>query len=173
VQAALELLAEHEVDPKEIESITALVTAQQMIVCEPADLKRRPRTSIAAKFSLYYTLATTLSDRHLDFASFSDAALIRADVLTLVDKVSYRIEPKHGNDVLELTLRNGTVYRRSVYAVSGSPQAPLSNETLSTKFVDCGGHALRPRSTSQLRRAADSMLSLEQIPNVRTLFALL
>jgi len=172
VQAALELLAEHPVDPKDIESITACVTAQNMIVCEPAELKRRPRTAIAGKFSIYYTLATVLLDRRVDFASYSNEALTRAEVLALADKVNYRVEPAILNgEVLEVRMRDGTVHRRSVRAVYGSPAAPLPIEALIAKFVDCGSHAMRARSTAELHRIAASVLSIEQTDNVRSLLS--
>jgi 2-methylcitrate dehydratase PrpD len=172
VQAALELLAEHPVDPKDIESITACVTAQNMIVCEPAELKRRPRTAIAGKFSIYYTLATLLLDRRVDFASYSDEALTRAEVLALADKVTYRVEPAIRNgEVLEVRMRDGTVHRRSVRAVYGSPAAPLPIEALIAKFVDCGTHAMQARSAAELRRIAASVLSIEQTDNVRSLLS--
>jgi 2-methylcitrate dehydratase PrpD len=171
VQTALELLSSQAFDPKEIESVTAMVTPQAMIICEPADLKRRPRTAIAAKFSLYYTLATTLIDQRVNFASFSDAALVRPDVLALADKVAYRVEPKHNGEVLEVKMHDGKIYRGNVRAVLGSPAAPLPIETLIAKFIDCGSHALQARSASQLRQVADTLLTIDQIPNVRTLLS--
>jgi 2-methylcitrate dehydratase PrpD len=172
VQAALELLAEHTLDWKDIESVTANATTQQMIVCEPADLKRRPRTAIAAKFSLYYTLATALIERRVDFASFSDAALVRPDVLSLTDKVNYRlVQSTKDGAVLEIKMRDGTVHRRSVHAVYGSPAAPLPIATLVTKFVDCGSRALKARSASQLRRLAANLLAIEHTENVRSVLS--
>jgi 2-methylcitrate dehydratase PrpD len=172
VQAALELLEQRTLDPNDIASITANVTSQQMIVCEPADLKRRPRTAIAAKFSLYYTLATTFIDRKVDFVSFSDAALTRPDVLSLADKVAYRVLPNLSNgDVLEVTLKDGTAHRGNVRAVYGSPAAPLPIDSLIAKFVDCGGHAARTIPAAELKRLAGSLLSIEQERNVRALLS--
>lgn len=170
VQAALELLRAQPIDPRDIEAVTAIVTQQQMIVCEPAELKRRPRTAIAGKFSLYYTLAAALNDRTVEFKTFSDTALVRPDVLALADKVAYRIVPEiEDGHVLDLTLRNGNVLRRTVRAVYGSPAAPLSTALLIDKFVDCGTHAQRARSSDSLRRMAAQLLSLEQVADAGNL----
>ena len=172
VQAALELLKELSIEPNEIESIVANATPQQMIVCEPADLKRRPRTAIAAKFSLYYTLAATLIDRRVDFASFEDSALTRADVLALADKITYRItQAFREGDVLEVRMRDGTLHRRNVRAVYGSPDAPMPLDALVGKFVDCGRRAARPRTANELSRLARSILAIDQERNVRGLLA--
>jgi 2-methylcitrate dehydratase PrpD len=173
VQAALELLDRQALNPNDIASVTANVTPQTMIVLEPADLKRRPQTAIAAKFSLYYTLAATLIDRRVEFASFDKDALVRPDVLALADKVAYRVETAaaRNGDVLEVTMRDGSVYRGAVRALYGSPAAPLSVEALVTKFVDCGGHALKPRNPNQLRRIANDILMINQVANVRALLA--
>jgi 2-methylcitrate dehydratase PrpD len=172
VQAALELLGEHAIDAKEIAAVTVNVTDKQMIVCEPAASKRRPQTAIAAKFSVYFTLAAALIDRQVDFESFSDAALERKDILALADKVAYRVLPSiNDGAVLEIQLRNGTTHRRNVRAVYGSPAAPMSDEALIKKFVDCGTRAAKPHSAQALQDIAASILSLEAERNVRALIA--
>jgi 2-methylcitrate dehydratase PrpD len=172
VQAALELLGERAIDAKEIAAVTVNVTDKQMIVCEPAASKRRPQTAIAAKFSVYFTLAVALIDRQVDFESFSDAALEREDILALADKVAYRALPSiNDGAVLEIQLRNGTTHRRTVRAVYGSPAAPMSDEALIKKFVDCGTRAAKPLSAQALQDIAASILSLEAERNVRALIA--
>lgn len=163
VQAALELLTDRALDPKQIESVTAIVSEKQMIVCEPADLKRRPQTAIAAKFSLYFTLAAALIDRRVEFATFADAALVRPEVLELASKVAYRIDPgalREGR-VLEVKMRDNTIHRRSVHAVYGSPAAPMSEDALVKKFIDCGSRAMRARSATTLDEVAATILRLD------------
>lgn len=170
VQAALQMLDEHNLNTADIASVTANVTSKNMIVCEPVDLKRRPQNAIAGKFSLYYTLAATLIERRLDFASFSDEALRREDVLALADKVAFRTVPAiNDGEVLEIKLRNGTIHKGSVRSVYGSPAAPLSDEVLTKKFVDCGTQALRPRSVSELSRIATQLLAMEKAQTLRPL----
>jgi 2-methylcitrate dehydratase PrpD len=171
VQAALEMLEQHRFDAQDIDSITANVTPQNMIVLEPADLKRRPRTAISAKFSVYYTLAATFIDRRVEFATFAAHALARPNVLALADKVAYRVTQRMPQAVLEVKLRNGTVHRHAVRAVYGSPAAPLPLETLTTKFIDCGQHALRPRTEKELKEAATALLALDAAPTVRSILA--
>lgn len=163
VQAALELLNEQPLDPTQIESVTGIASEQQMIVLEPATLKRRPETAIAAKFSLYFTLAAALIDRRVDFESFSDTALRRTDVLALADRVAYRIDPAAFRQgyVLEIKLRDGSMIHRRVQAAYGSPAAPMSDTALVAKFIDCGRRAQRPASASTLQRIADEILNLE------------
>jgi len=172
IQAALETLGGQNIDANNIESIVASVTPQAMIVCEPANLKRRPNNAISAKFSIYYTLATALIDRRVDFASFSDAALVRPDVLSLADKVSYKtVQSTANRPVLEIRMRDGQVHRRAVRAVLGSPSAPLSIDALIAKFVDCGQQALRPHSKEKLQQLAGEILSIDGKQSVRPLIA--
>jgi hypothetical protein len=68
-------------------------------------------------------------------------------------------------------LRDGTVHRRRVQALYGSPAAPLSEEALVAKFVDCGTRAMRPRGPSELHRIATDLLALERLGNVRAVLA--
>jgi hypothetical protein len=98
---------------------------------------------------------------------------VRPDVLALADKVAYRVDTPaaRNGDVLEVRMRDGSVHHGAVRALYGSPAAPLSLEALVTKFVDCGGHALRPRMAAQLRQLADNLLAIDQVTNVRALLA--
>jgi len=166
VQASLELLDAHSIDVKQIASITTSVTEQNMIVCEPAALKRRPQNAIAGKFSLYYTLAAALLDRRIEFGSFSNSALRRPEALTLADKVAYRIDRDavRRGDVLEVTMKDGRTLRHNVRAVYGSPANPLSREVLVTKFIDCGRQAAQPLERSALEEMAGRLLDLERHP---------
>jgi 2-methylcitrate dehydratase PrpD len=168
VQAALELLNERPLDPNAIESITGIVSEKQMIVLEPAASKRVPQTAIAAKFSLYFTLATALIDRRVDFESFSPEALRRADVLALANKVHYRVDAAamRAGDVLEIKMRDGTVHRHRIKAPYGSPEAPLSEEALVAKFLDCASRAQKPATAEVLRAVAAQILRLEEVERV-------
>ncbi len=173
VQAALALLDEQPLDPTQIASVTGIASEKQMIVLEPAALKKQPQTAIAAKFSLYFTLAAALVDRRVDFESFSDAALKRPDVLALARNVEYRIDPEafRAGHVLEIKMRDGTMHRRQVTAAYGSPAAPMSDEALVTKFIDCGLRATRARSSQALQRIADEIMHLDTLPRVSSVLA--
>jgi len=80
------------------------------------------------------------------FASFDDAAVMRADLRQRYRDVSI---DEVGDDALtaeqigaatvrlELTLRNGSVRRYARTAAPGSPGDPLSGAELRAKWVDC------------------------------------
>lgn len=173
VQAALALLEEQPLDPEQIDSITGIASEKQMIVLEPANLKREPQTAIAAKFSLYFTLAAALIDGRVDFESFSAQALKRDEVLALARKVTYRIDADafRAGHVLEIKMRDGTVHRHQVTAPYGSPAAPLSDEALIAKFVDCGLRAARPRAAHTLHRIAQEIMQLDALSRVASVLA--
>ena len=58
----------------------------------------RPRTGLEAKFSLEYSLAAALLDKHLGFATFTDKPVTRPEAPRLVELVE--VELTDGGDGL-------------------------------------------------------------------------
>jgi 2-methylcitrate dehydratase PrpD len=180
IQAVLELLQERQIDVRQIKSIVATVAKRNLIVCEPAESKKAPRTAIDAKFSVYFTVATALVKKEVVLPSFWDEARRDPQVLALAAKVAYRIDEKAaqpvadgGGVVLEIVLNDGTAYRRSVQQLSGSVGNPMPVEVLVAKFVDCGLRAAKPASAAELQALAARILKLETLPDASTLVAML
>src|SRR3712207_4074207 len=107
----LALLNERPVHPADVARITATVAPPTMIVCEPAETKKRPSTAIDAKFSIYFTLATALVKKQVVLASFPEAPRRDPAVLDCAAKVAYRVDAAvakplsaGGGTVLEVAL---------------------------------------------------------------------
>lgn len=104
----------------------------------------RPRTGLEAKFSLEYAVATALLDPHPGLASFDDDAVLRPEVVRLVEATRARISEGGegllaGDCVVELGLRAGSV-REVVLAVPPvAPGRPPSRQDTEAKVRDCVG----------------------------------
>lgn len=105
-----------------------------------------PRTGLNALFSAPYAVIAALADGRIDLASFTDAAVLRPEVqarLGDVNVVERGTAYTHGRDIgaapvtVTLELRSGERVTRTVVASPGSPEDPLTEEQLLTKWLDC------------------------------------
>lgn len=175
IQAILENRAGKATTASGIESVRAFVKPSDLIVCEPAAEKRRPRAAIDAKFSLYFTLATALRHGRVDLESFDDEALEDPATLALADKVFYTVDEKRarpraegGGDLLVVQLADGGERRWGIDVPYGSPGNPMSEEQLVGKFVDCGLAASHASARADLEALAADILRLDEVADLRS-----
>lgn len=175
IQAILENHDQRATPIDKIGSVRAYVKPSDMIVCEPAAEKRRPRAAIDAKFSLYFTLATALRHGRVDLGSFDDQALGEETTLALADRIHYTIDPQAarpradgGEDLLVVRLADGSERRWGIDQPFGSPQNPMSDEQLVGKFVDCGLASPKAPGREELEELAADILALDEAPDVRS-----
>lgn len=107
---------------------------------EPLDLKRRPPTSYAAKFSTPFGVALGLVRGEAGLADFSDAAIADPALLEVSRLVSYQIDPNDPYPArftghVEVTLRDGRVLEARQGFMRGGVDAPLSRADVDAKFL--------------------------------------
>lgn len=122
-----------------------------------------PRTGLNALFSAPYAVVAGLSDGRVDLQSFTDAAVARPGLQARLRDVSVAEDetpPKQGRDVgaapVTVTLRPaaGGAVSRTVSALPGSPQDPITPDQARTKWRDC----LRRANPGADPAAVDSLL---------------
>lgn len=170
IQAVLDGQSRDRIDPSQIESILADVPSRSLIVTEPQPEKRLPRAAIDAKFSLYFTVATTLLHGRVTFASFAPSALKDPATLALAARVDYRVVK--GPARLTLRLRDGRGVDWLAGPLYGAPENPMDEAALRAKFIDCARMARRvPRL--DLQQLADRLLGIAGETNLPALLRLL
>lgn len=105
---------------------------------EPMDLKRRPPTPYAAKFSGPYCLAAGWVWGDAGLAQFTETAVRDARVLDLAAKVNFRIDPQNEYPAnytghIEAELADGSIVVSRVPCLRGGARAPMSREDLLVK----------------------------------------
>lgn len=141
------------------------------IVADPVDIKRIPRTSYEAKFSLPFCAASLAIDGRLDIDSFAASALTRTDVLDLAARISHRIvdvpvAPADAPGIVRVTLRDGSEREARSGRASGGADAPLEREAIIAKFyANAGGRSERTE------RLADDVQRLWDLPSLETIVA--
>ena len=142
------------------------------IVCEPFEMKLRPRTAYDAKFSLQWCAATLLIDGRLDVESFAEDRLARPEVLRLAARVRHRaytsgVVAASAPGRVSVRRRGRTDERAEVPASTGSPESPLSDAQLRAKFVENVG------DPSRAREIAEMVFGLEDVDDVGKVATLL
>lgn len=141
-------------------------------------LHHHPKTGLQAKFSMEFCMAILLLDGKADQTKYTDAVVNRDDVQKMIDRVRFYVDPeaeKAGYDkmttILKITLKDGrTISGRADFG-KGSPINPMSYEEVADKFRGCAAFAEWP--SAKANQVVEMVRKLEDIPNVRTLTALL
>lgn len=170
--------------PEDVEAITIVGGNDgTRLLCEPIELKRRPRVSIEAKYSIPFTTAVMMVKGNVTLRDYTDEGLRDPAVLAMADRVSYRLEkdkvsPVRGkssvsNPTVEIRTRDGRVLVRKPDGVPGDPRHPVSQELLETKFRDCASFSAKPIPTQNIDRAIEMIRNLENVSDATEIISLL
>lgn len=142
IDGVMRLVTEHDVDPGTIERITVgLLGVAFPIVAEPADLKRRPRSTVDAQFSLPFAVALAAARRRTGAAEYRSETLTAPDIVRLMDRVECvpapeldALFPARWPATVEIRLRDGRRLATRIDHPKGDPENPLTWDELAAKF---------------------------------------
>jgi 2-methylcitrate dehydratase PrpD len=141
-------------------------------------IHHHPTTGLQAKFSMEFCMAILLLDGKADQPRFTDAVVNRSDVQEMIGRVRFYTDSEAeqaGYDkmttILKITLKDGRVISGRADFGKGSPANPMSYDEVADKFLGCAAFAEWP--TSKARQVIEVVRKLEDVPDVRTLTALL
>jgi len=167
IDAALDLVRNHDVHPQQVKFIEATVGPAQASMLRNA----RPSNGLEAKFSLQFAVAAALVARACGLAELQDAFVQRPEVQALFERMEVRtVNTSHpteptlaASDRLVVRLDDGRVLDSGeVYAARGDASSPLTDEDLTAKFLDCTRDIGPARSRSLL----ESMLRLPELETI-------
>ncbi len=172
LSAALQLRAEHGIDPETIESVTIRTVARAVdILCDPS--KYRPTSKETADHSLPYCVAVALMDGVVTPESFEEARFRDPKLLDLVRKVRGVADPEIEKTFpalyrcdMEIATKDGKTYSVRVDYPKGDPRNPLTDEELETKFRSLAEPVLppgKPEEVISLVRGLENEPTLERL----------
>jgi 2-methylcitrate dehydratase len=138
--------------------------------------RRAPATRETADHSIHFLVALALRDGDVTPAQYAAQRWRDADVLALIDKMSFVVDRDVLGDAddafpaaIEVVLRGGTKLERRVVDTPGSPRRPWGREEVLDKFarLDRTGGSDRSR-----RAIADATLGLGSAPDLGELMGL-
>jgi 2-methylcitrate dehydratase PrpD len=164
IDAALDLVARHNLAPGQVERIHVSTGKTQMLMLRNA----RPQSGLEAKFSMQFAMAAALVARNVGLRELTDDFVRRPDVQAIFPRVSLEgtNATREGSnfapaDAVEITTTAGETFKSGpVEFAKGSHELPLSREELWTKFADCLG-AQFPDATKS--RAFDNLMMFDRL----------
>lgn len=175
IQAAIALRNQHDLKPEQIVEIRCDIMARSFpTVCEPAEVKRRPRTSWHGRISLQHTMAEALVRGRMDKNAYSPASLTDPVINALADKVLHRVDPLADADVtrsravVSITLNDGRVVAHTIEDMPGTRRNPIPASTYIEKFRSNVGDIIPSALADELR---DAVLDLEKVADLNPLLA--
>ena len=169
LDALFAVVKQHGVKAKDVKSIT--VWGNHI---HERQLSKFPiNTVLEAQFSLPYTLASALLTGSAGLDQYTDAALRRAEIAPLAERIHVRLDPsiaETGEPRVEFELLDGRVLSETVKVPKGHPKNPIAPEDLVQKFQT---NAQLVLSASQVASLMFAMGNIETLANVRSLVELL
>ncbi len=174
IDAVLELIAKHNVNPDDVESILVKTNSGAFrTVCRYAE-QLDPYTSF--QFSLPYVVAIALVDRKVGPSQFDDEKTRNSEVHELMRKVKCildpeldRLYPKRRPTAVEIITKNGEVLVARTDFPKGATENPLTALQLRTKFKDLTSKVLGEKA-EKVMEIVDNIESWGNVDELMSLF---
>ncbi|MFC1904972.1 MmgE/PrpD family protein [Chloroflexota bacterium] len=181
IDAALSVVREHDIRPEQVDNVVLGVGDQAQDLCVPPEVRRRPTTTMEAKFSVPYTVAAAILHRDVTLNLFSPQAIREPAILELTDKITHRYEPSFGNTSsvtastaqVEIGTHSGATYSKKAVKPYGHPENPISASDLTKKFRDCASYSVKPIDSGKIDEVIALVTNLEEVDDVGILARLL
>ena len=172
----LDLTGEHDIRPEQVRRVR-VGTNQNM---PNALIHHRPKTELNAKFSMEFCMAILLLERRAGLAEFTDEVVNRPDVVAMIEKVDFGVDPvaeaagyEKMTTILEIELTDGKVISGRADFGKGSPVNPMTDEELEGKFrkrAEWGG--LSGQMTDEVARRVWALADQSNVSEITALMAL-
>ncbi|MFH1087297.1 MAG: MmgE/PrpD family protein [Chloroflexota bacterium] len=180
IDATLSLLQENAIRARDIEGITAYIGDQAQELCEPLEFRRRPATSIDAKFSIPFTVAVAAAKGRVVIGDYTVQALQDKEVLRMAEKVMPRLDPRFNRGLrgmppgmVEIKTTAGKTHQKRVDFPYGHPAKPISTKDLNDKFRDCLSYSAKPPTGASVEKVIQMAGDLENVSDVAEMIRLL
>jgi 2-methylcitrate dehydratase PrpD len=141
LDAVLELHKRHEIRIDEIESVRVGMPRKCVdITGAPQERKRAPANIVDCQFSAHLCIAIALKHRHMGWDDYP-SALEDAEIRALMQRIDVHVDaaceaeyPRTFPGRIELTMKDGSIWREFVKTPSGEPETMLTLNDLRGKF---------------------------------------
>jgi 2-methylcitrate dehydratase PrpD len=164
LDAMLELLARHPLEPEQIERVTVSLSDTHALILR----NHEPQTGLAAKFSMEFAMAAAVTARRAGLVEYTDAFVRRPEVQELMRRVGVETNQHYDPEVSGASVFDqvrvdlvggGILASEKVARAKGHADRPLSEDELFEKFrtcLDAGGARIAPQVLfDRLRRLED------------------
>jgi len=169
ISAAIKLVKEHDIDPKQIEKVTVTTIARACdILFDPH--KYRPESRETADHSLPYCLTRAILDRQISTEAFSDESIADPRVWELIDRIEgeasiefEKMFPEKQPSRVRIRLQDGKEHEMYLEYPKGDPREPMTQEDLDAKFSGLAAQRLSPDKQSAVKKAVFEMENYDSV----------
>ena len=173
IMATQMLLKENLIKPDDIASCTVRVSEYSARIVG-TEFYPGTNPQIAAQFSLKYSVANVLIRGDFRIQDLEPNAVLVPAVIALARRIKIEIEceseGKFAPATIQVSLHNGLVLNKTVHAVYGTPDLPLSDEQLHAKSFKCFSSGARPLPPHHIEQLIERISTLELVPDIRDLW---
>ena len=179
IYASSLLKKENEIRTEDIESITVTITELERFLCEPSSIRKKPRYSVDAQFSIPWTTTIAMHKGSVKISDLSPEAISDPVLRELAQKVNVKISSEKkgrsiGKGTVEVKLKNSSkVYKKSVSTPKGHPKNPMDWDDLSKKFEDCASWSRKKLDPAAIKKIVDMIRNLEEVDDVNRIIELI
>lgn len=171
--ATLTLVKEHNIKPEDVVEIR-ITTSKRCAEHTGDPVKKYPKNKETADHSSYYLTAIAVIDREIGPDQFTPEKYNDPKVLELIDKVILRGDPALDKvrpaGISEIITKQGRIYQCRIDYPRGHAKNPMTDEEIINKFRRM---ALKRMKDSQVNQIIETVFSLENVEDIRTLNRLL
>lgn len=179
VKAALDITAEYDIIPENIQGIMLTVGKfGRDFLFMPLEAKQRPEMSIQAKLSLPFIMGVVFAKRRVIIEDFLLENLDDPTVLEIAKKTKYRFDRQISKDsigagIVEVRTTDGNSIMKKEDIPYGNPKNPMSDEELIKKFKDCARYSKKVLEEDKVTRLMHNILALERVKNMNEIAEIL
>jgi 2-methylcitrate dehydratase PrpD len=164
MDAMRDLVAEHDLTPENVEEIVVTLedAASEMLI------HAQPDDALQAKFSIEFCLGAILREGDAGIHEFTDEYVTREETKEAIAKVSRAFEEDlFGDDfagygaIVRVTTTGGEELRKEIRHAPGSPNNPVSEDRLKTKFTECTGTQLSSEEAEALAKTIENLENVD------------
>lgn len=179
IDATLELVLENHINIDDIKEINTRCSEVARLLCEPPEVKQRPRGVVDAQFSIPWVIASALVKGKVSLENFTQDAILDESVIRMASRIKADVDPlmearTTTPAVVEMKMK-GTerIYSKRIDIAKGHPDKPMSWNEIYEKFNDCVAHGIRPISLEKIKNLLSILRDLEDVEDVSQVITML
>jgi 2-methylcitrate dehydratase PrpD len=170
IDAILNLRARYHIQADQVREIQAYGGESSYGLCVPLEIKRNPRNTVDAQFSLPWEIATALVKGKVTLDDFTEKAIRNAEVLQNARKVTGCLDPQMNRHAVgparvTLIMKDGKEYREEVEHCLGSIERPMTFADCADKFRECAPLSIKPLPAGDVEKVIEMVRHLEELPD--------
>jgi len=178
IDAALELVNEHDIKPEDVQEITVIAGSGSYALCVPLETKSNPRNAVDTQFSVPWAVATAIARRRVSMEDFTEAAVGSDDILKISSRIRTELDTsltRSGNEpgLVKIVSKEAKAYAKRVDNARGSPENAFTFDQCVRKFRDCVACSARTIPSANIEEVIELIARIEKVDDVSRIIGLL